>query len=440
MYLEKYARSHREFIPPLLAAVYVLALKWWDFSSDLAEEEKPDSTELERIAYHTLQASMNRPKLSTIQAGLLLLQDPRCHNVWQLTCQVFALGQDLGLHRDCTTWQIPSWERGLRKRLAWALYMQSTWASLVYGRPLQVSPISHEWTVRSVSSADFPESAADEDDEEGSTEVEKGRTCFSAMISLTKLLAEVLHNLYSTKAEDEADSASDRARFVLTRVKDLQLRLRGWYSELPDNLKLSNNSKVGKLSSVGWIHTSYFATEMTIHRAILHALTSQTDPYLSEVCRTAAQERLKGSIELFNQLKAEHLQAFWYFASSFNFALTGVFAAVCMATSTDQDEADYYQEQLQSYRWRLRVSSKNVNCLEAAVQLLEASVGSMAKKKQRRTSDGTYQTFMAALSPITNTSRPGTTEYVVAGFEELDDTTNHPFFDELSMSYGLQTA
>src|SRR5690349_21768558 len=42
VYLEKYERTHREFSPPLLAAVYLLALYCWSFSSDIALWPTPD--------------------------------------------------------------------------------------------------------------------------------------------------------------------------------------------------------------------------------------------------------------------------------------------------------------------------------------------------------------------------------------------------------------
>lgn len=429
--MEKYARSHREFIPPLLAAVYILALSWWDFAPELVDEDKPDVDELEQIAFHSLRSSANRPKLSTVQAGLLLLQSPNRTSVWQLTCQLVAIGQDLGLHRDCSTWHIPQWERGLRKRLAWALYMQSTWSSLVLGRPLHFPPLSSDWAVQSVTSDDFPESAVDESDEDGSTEVEKGRTMFSAMISLTKLVAEVLNELYSTRAESDILSASDRTKFVLGKAKNLQLKLKQWYGGLPDSLKMSSNAKIGKLNSVGSLHASYFAAEMTLHRAVLHSLTANTDPYLVQVCRSAAKERLSASVELFNSLRAEHLESFWYFASSYNFALTGVFAALCMSTSQDQDEAQYYQQQLQSYRWRLKVSGKNVEFLKTGVGILEKSVGSMLKRTERRTSDGSLQAFMTALSPVAATP-PEPLPYLVSGFEDYDNDHSE-FFMSPSM-------
>ena len=33
VFLEKYSRTHREFSPPLLAAVYILTLHWWSYST-----------------------------------------------------------------------------------------------------------------------------------------------------------------------------------------------------------------------------------------------------------------------------------------------------------------------------------------------------------------------------------------------------------------------
>ncbi|KIW50315.1 hypothetical protein PV05_11914 [Exophiala xenobiotica] len=376
VYLEKYGRTHREFSPPLLAAVYILALNWWSYSSELARSAKPDVSRLEEIAYRTLQAVSQRAKLSTVQAGLLLLQRPGSNQAWQLTAQLVAIGQDLGLHLDCTNWRIPSWEKGLRKRLAWALFMQDTWSALIYGRPPHISATN--WAVQPVIGSDFPESAADEDEEEGSTEVEKGRTLFSAMITLTKMLAEVLEDLYSLKAEMEVKSSYDGTKAILDRAKPIQLKLRSWYADMPEALRM-DATRVGKLSSVGYLHLAYFATEITLHRRILRSLSQNTDPYLIQICRSAAKARLISAMDFFNRLKPEHLQSFWYFASKFNFALIGTFAGLCFVTSVSQEEAEFYQRRLLEYRWTLRVSNKSAEFLEIASGILESAVGSLLK-------------------------------------------------------------
>jgi hypothetical protein len=347
VYLEKYARNYREFSPPLLAAVYALALNWWSYSSELARQPKPDVTKLEEIAFRTLQAVAQRPKLSTVQAGLLLLQRPQTGHSWMLTAKLVALGQDLGLHLDNTSWRIPTWERGLRKRLAWALYCQDIWSALVYGRPQHIH--SSNWSVSPVTSGDFPESAADEDDEEGSTQVEQGRTLFSAMISLSLLLAEILEALYSEDAKNWIREANDSTKATLEKAKPIQLKLRAWFSTMPDTLRM-DATRVGKLNSCGYLHLAYFAAEITLHRRLIQSLTHDTDPYLTQVIRSAAKARLISAMDFFNRLRPEHLQSFWYFASKVNFALIGTFNALLWVTSISSEEADFYQRRLQEYR------------------------------------------------------------------------------------------
>jgi hypothetical protein len=248
VYLEKYERTHRVFSPPLLAAVYLLALNWWSYSSELALLPKPHVSRMEELALRSMGNVVHRPKLSTIQAGLLLLQRPEGDS-WALTSQLVGIGEELGLNLDCTEWRIPSWERGLRKRLAWALFMQDKWGSLVHGRPSHIN--SCDWDVQLLEEEDFPENAAGEDDEDGSTEVEKGRTLFCEMIKLTKILARILSSFYTLKAESEIElRAHEGVRWILEIAKPLQLALRQWFSDLPAVLKMENLA-ARKLSSTG---------------------------------------------------------------------------------------------------------------------------------------------------------------------------------------------
>lgn len=249
VFLEKYARSHREFSPPLLAAVYILALHWWSYDRELSQQKKPDVTVLERLASKTIADVMHRPKLATVQAGLLLLQrhmDLKGGN-WALTSQLVAVGQELGLHLDCTKWKIPEWERGLRKRLAWGLFMQDKWGALTHGRPSHIT--KSNWAVPPVTVEDFPESAADVDDEEGGQEVEKGRMLFEQMIGLSSILSDVLETFFTIEAQQSLVGRGGTNR-VLEKAKPIQIRLKEWYSKLPECLRM-DATKVRKLSSNG---------------------------------------------------------------------------------------------------------------------------------------------------------------------------------------------
>jgi hypothetical protein len=251
VYIEKYARSHREFSAPLLAAVYLLALHYWAYSDELSEHTKPDMLKLEHLAKNTLRDAIHRPKLSTVQAGLLLLQHTEDDSA-ELTPQLIGVGFALGLHLDATTWNIPCWEKGLRNRLGWALYLQDKWNALGSGRPSLIN--SANWALQPVSSSNFPEDARHENDQEGSSEVEQGRIIFCKMISLTEILADMLDSITSVRATREIESAGEEGLLViLDKAKPVQLKLKNWFSQLPGELSLETGN-ILKLSSVGMLN------------------------------------------------------------------------------------------------------------------------------------------------------------------------------------------
>ena len=132
---------------------------------------------------------------------------------------------------------------------------------------------------------------------------------------------------------------------------------------------------------------AYFTTEITLHRRIIRTLSSNTDPFLYEICRSAAKVRLIGALEFFNRLKPEHLQSFWYFASKVNFALIGTYNSLLWATSQSREDADFYRQQLQEYRWALRVSSNSAEFLGIASSILDRSIGVLMKAAESKTLD-----------------------------------------------------
>ncbi|RDW87826.1 hypothetical protein BP5796_03520 [Coleophoma crateriformis] len=383
VFLEKYARTYREFTPPVLAAVYILALNWWSYSPELVSLPKPDVRNLEKLVPKMMSDVLNRPKLSTVQGGLLLLQCPDGAS-WALTSQLVAVGQNLGLHLDCSKWKIPEWERGLRKRLGWALFMQDKWGALVHGRSSHIW--KDNWVVKPVELEDFPETADDDDDEEGSSEVEKGRQQFMHMISLTDILADVMNTFYTLKYTTDLDNQDHNALMsTLERAKPLQLRLRDWYASLPQCLAMGE-TKARKLSSTGSLHLAYFATEMTLHRAIIRFDTAKDDS-LRPITRAAAKMRFVSAIEFVRRLEAAHLQSFWYFASKVNLAIVATFGSILWATSDDTKECEYYRSQLAEYRWTLRVSSKSAEFMKFTVGMLDTSAV-FAKEPNQANSNG----------------------------------------------------
>ena len=371
VFLEKYNRTYKEFSPPLLAAVYALAMDWWDYDRELSSKEPPDGARLIRAATKTLTSVIHRPKLSTVQAGLLLLQRSGGDS-WPLTSQIVAVGEELGLHMDCSTWNIPEWEKGLRRRITWAIYMQDKWGALIHGRPSHIVPSN--WQARPLCLEDFPESAADEDDKDGSTEVEKGRYLFLHLTRLTEITAEALDKLYALdQTTNQQILASRGVAGLLDLVKPLAMKLKDWAASMPPGLRM-DDVKTRKLCSNGYLHLSYFATEIMIHRCIISRLPPDTPPQLRALCRDAAKSRLDHAMVFVESLRPEHLQGFWWFASSKCLALIGVYAALLWATSIDDDECELYRQKLDDFRWSLKVRAKGSGFLSAAIRDLDDSL------------------------------------------------------------------
>lgn len=390
IFLEKYARTHREFGAPLLAAVYLLAIQWWDCEPTLSSFSKPNVKALYKFAIKTFADVIHRPKLSAVQAGLLLLQcqDSVAGKNWLLSSQVVALSEELGLGLDCSHWRLPKWERGLRRRLAWAVYIQDKWSSLIESRPSHIYE-GVNWLVKPVTDEDFPEKFNDTTlNNAVSTNIELGKECFRYLVSLSMILSEINDALYTPKAMLEVQAVDQ----ILVRAKPLQLKLRTWYHTLPKNIQMGT-PKPRQFNSNGNLQLAYFAAEMTLHRRIISSIhytrlamagcatghSPNNDPQLQQnvpqqvidVCRKAARSRLSAAIDFVRDLKPEHLQSFWHNSAANNFALVGVFAALLYVTSSSAEEAAQLKEQVMDYRWILRVNSRSFNVAQDALALMD---------------------------------------------------------------------
>lgn len=411
VFLEKYERSYREFSPPLLAAVYILAINWWDQNEELCHLPRPNVRELEGIVRTTLEEACFRPKLSTIQAGLLLSQRPE-GDQWAPTAQLVALGHELGLHLDCSHWKIPPWEKGLRKRLAWALYMQDKWGALVHGRPSHI--FASNWGVKTLTPNDFPDVEWNENDREEKLDIERGRMLFMRAVQLSEILSEILDTFYTLQAMQTVTNAGAQGtQLVLSLAKPIQLKLKEWYASLPQLLRLDSsytttNPAPSRLSSIGYLHLAYFAAEITLHRRIIRSLastTSSVDSYVQHICRSAAKARLISAMDFVNRLTPNHLRAFWYFASKTNFALIGTFGSLLWATSPGREEADWYRRRLGEYRWTLSVSSKpgeGKTLTEFAMTMLDISTGLLKQlpEKPSMSRNGSLAELSASAPPV----------------------------------------
>lgn len=367
VFIEKYKRSHREFMAPLLAAVYILALNWWDYDLELSSLPKPDVNALFKLALHTFVDALDRPKLSSVQAGILLLQCQPSHNRrWMLCSQVVALTEELGIGLDSGKWRLPRWERGLRRRLAWAVWLQDKWLSVSEARPSHVDRL-HTWHIKHLTTDDFSE--RDEINEDGAAEVENSQLLFIEFIKLTEILEDMADKIFTVRS---VRLLTDTEK-ILDEIKPIQISLRNWYQNLQPEL-LMKVTEPRKLSSNGYLHLAYFAVEITLHRRIIKSLTEKSSETLVNVCRSAAQARLLASIDFVKNLQPEHLHAFWYSSSATNFALIGTFAALLHITAITLEEAEFYKLQLNNYRKVLQSFASEFEPMATAMRLLDTAL------------------------------------------------------------------
>ncbi|PGH15645.1 hypothetical protein AJ79_02238 [Helicocarpus griseus UAMH5409] len=401
-------QTRRNLSPTLLAAVYFVALKWLDpaavTGSGVQTLRKPDATRLEAMATRLLNESLARPHISTIQAGLLLSQKSALNNP-TLIAQLVTVGFDLGLHQDCSNWKIAAWEKGLRKRLAWALYVQDKWCALVHGRPSHI--FAANWTVGRLIAEDFTGAYSSYNNNTPTPRHSNnnytnsppgpGPLLFRRFVTLTIILAEILDTFYTLQAAaDFAAAGPQRTRIILERAKPIQIRLKEWFTRLPDELKMEHQQQQQPFSIHqpsdafpstttrtnpdipnfnGGLHLAYFATEITLHRRIIRSLgPDSADPYLSHICRSAAKTRLISAMDFVNRLRPAHLRSFWPAASRTNFALISAFGILLRATAVTREEEEFYRLRLGEYRWTLSVSCKDAEFLVGAIEGLDVGM------------------------------------------------------------------
>lgn len=246
-FFKAYATRQKSNVDPtLLAAIYTLVVS--NRNHIPLASSKIDLEKLEEVAFGLFSLALAKPALSTIQAGILLMQRPHVDSR-TLNTQLVGIAYELGLHLDCSSWAIPEEERRLRKRLAWALYMQDKWCSLIHGRPSLIS--RDHWAVKDLTEDDYVDDSEGNPTDSSMEELNRGRELFGEMVALTEILSTVLDTFYTLKAMQEFDDASDNStRIILERAKPVQIRLKDWFTHLPVNLKMDNTT-TDKPSSTG---------------------------------------------------------------------------------------------------------------------------------------------------------------------------------------------
>lgn len=82
------------------------------------------------ICVNMIDNEYRSARLQTLQVEILHLAGRPISNPGGnhlAICRAVGAMQLLGLHRDPSRWKLPKWERSLRKRLWWSLYVLDKW-------------------------------------------------------------------------------------------------------------------------------------------------------------------------------------------------------------------------------------------------------------------------------------------------------------------------
>ncbi|TDZ16833.1 Transcriptional activator protein DAL81 [Colletotrichum orbiculare MAFF 240422] len=358
------------FPTSLLAAIYGHALPFWVFDDKLCADiyTPPSADRLFELAWMAAVTQFHTPSLATVQTMLLMIQRrPTNRHVadtpfkWVMLADTVALAQCLGLNLDPGGWSIPSWEKRLRRRLAWAVYVQDRWLSLNFGRSSHIQEC--DWDVSSLTPSDFGELSG----LDGEPAVSRH---FLHLASLTEIVTKIHQTMFSVKATRTL-SRSLEASFEVARP--LRIQLAEWLQNHPDvGDQPSAATPHHGLDGNGSLRLAYMTAKVAVFKALLRPESNEAPIEARAALRTGAMAVAREMYDFLSKLGAHHLEAFWHSYSRVNFAIASNFIVLLFALSATASEAEDSLGLLTRWRSLLRIKSRSCNLLNLSLLRLDA--------------------------------------------------------------------
>ncbi|CAN6606422.1 hypothetical protein TRVA0_003S01464 [Trichomonascus vanleenenianus] len=326
----------------LLAGLLALSCIWWKYDSLLCVNVMPKnlSQELYEECAIALEREARYPTVASVQCLLLLLQrrlqPSETAETYAMTADIarlVALSHNLGLHLDPSDWSIDERKKALRKRLWATVYIMEKWTAVNTGRP---SLLHWDNSTMDCITSDEPSSRL-----------------FVYMVSLTRLLDEIAHELYSVRHHEERYYDVDRVR---GRVDEYFQRLENWRENLPSDLRDMAVAPEGEFCKNGTLNLAALTVEVLLHRIRLRPLCSRliSKPLL-HLYRAHAAETIQRIIKFTSEISHSHLHAFWYSTTRLNFSTLAHFVYFHHITSPTKQEFKDTREMLRKWLFALRV-------------------------------------------------------------------------------------
>lgn len=413
--LARDASAHVRALPlSLLTAIYATALPFMlydDYLATAVVHSAPSAARLDQICWMAINHEMHTPRLSTLQACLLMLQRPPTNRYlmdtprrWSSTAWTVSLASILGLCKSCSGWSgLPAWERRLRGRLWWATYVMDKWSFLGAGMPSHINdddfdvpePTLDNRILIVSTSPRQPSSASH--NPQGLLSVPSH---FFHLVRLTVILSDIIKAFYTIRATSQT---TNNFTLSLDRAKPLRARLYEWRGQSNEAIAATRspitarngihsldattsnpssafeNDTVETLDGNASLRLAYIIAVMTLYRALLRAIentpveVNNVRAGIHAAGRAAvlagAKECAKEAVEFAEDLRSRDAigvwDAFWHSWSRSNFALATSFLMRVLininASTSPTREDDISDVKMLIARWRrvLRLMSGN---------------------------------------------------------------------------------
>ncbi|KAM3468007.1 hypothetical protein MY5147_008363 [Beauveria neobassiana] len=202
-FLRLYNSSKEKIPASLRGAIYALATVFWNRDPSLKGPCPWEQHELHTQAQSSLRCELENPNLANLQACLLLIHmappwtdTVETPSIWILAAQAVSNAQMSGLHQDPSNWNIESWEKKLRKKLWWAIYMADCWTSICHGNPPHIYRESFDTTPPDLEDVRFDEDVPEDlkhmvDPDSSVFQVAVGQR-FLEMVRITRIVREII--------------------------------------------------------------------------------------------------------------------------------------------------------------------------------------------------------------------------------------------------------
>ncbi|OAA35740.1 nitrogen regulatory protein OTam [Beauveria brongniartii RCEF 3172] len=321
-FLRLYNSSKEKIPASLRGAVYALATVFWNRDPSLKGPCPWEQHELHTQAQSSLRCELENPNLANLQACLLLIHmappwtdTVETPSIWILAAQAVSNAQMSGLHQDPSNWNIESWEKKLRKKLWWAIYMADCWTSICHGNPPHIYRESFDTTPPDLEDVRFDEDVPEDlkhmvDPDSSVFQVAVGQR-FLEMVRITRIVREIIDCSFLVNPSARYPHGPDHVFHTLAAQKE---KLHEWPALLPQCLSTRRINSAPAIHNNCPLHLMYHAAKVLLFRAILSPATkaARADPNSS--LRRNFQEavyEMQQFATFMDEVTEGDLQGFW---------------------------------------------------------------------------------------------------------------------------------